>query len=419
MNHLLGILSETWFLFFEMAPYLLLGLLFVGLLNMFVSKQMIAKYLGKDNYASVIKGAAFGIPLPLCSCGVIPTAIFMKDNNASKGAIGSFLISTPQTGIDSIIATYGMMGPLFAVYRPVAALFMGIFGGGILKYALPQNKRKFIGLNVLESPEANNNESTYQKLFHYPFREFLDDIAPQFLVGLILGGIITYAIPDSFIEGSVYSTGIIAMLIMIVAGVPMYICATASIPIAVALMAKGFSPGAAFVFLAVGPATNVASFSILSKSLGKKFTTLYVLSISVSAILMGLLLDFIASYYSLDFTQFLSVGHNHNHESIPFWNYILVAIFSALIIISLYNIYLKKYFVKKEEKLINPDAQIINIQGMTCSHCENTVKSSLEKSGIEVFSVSHLRGTAQIKKQNNLESVLKTIQEAGYDTKGN
>lgn len=418
MEIILGILNSSVDLFIEMSPYLMLGLLFVGILNVLITKKMVSKHLGKNNYASIFKGAFFGIPLPLCSCGVIPTAVFMKQNNASKPAVTSFLISTPQTGIDSIAATYGMMGPIFAVFRPFAALFMGVFGGAAVKLFSKEKGNKFIGLNVLESgSEAKDEKSIFEKFLYYPFREFLDDIAPQFLVGLLIAGIIAYAFPDTFFQNTIFSNSLIAMLIMIGAGVPMYICATASIPIAVAMMMKGLSPGAAFVFLAVGPATNAASFSILSKTLGKKVTSIYIGSIAVSAIIFGLLFDYLIDLFNWDVLAMVSAS-SHDHESVGLLTLISATILAILLLFSIYNIYLMKLFrSNKKVKPVAEDAEIIPVNGMTCSHCENTVKNALEKSGNKVYSVDHKSGTAQIQKTDNLESAKNAIIEAGYEIK--
>lgn len=418
MDYILGILSATWYLFIEMSPYLILGLLFVGILNAFVTKDLVSKHLGKNNYSSIFKGAAFGIPLPLCSCGVIPTAVFMKQNNASKGAVTSFLISTPQTGIDSIAATYGMMGPIFAIFRPIAALFMGIIGGAAVKIISPDKPRNFIGLNVIDSTENIKNESSLTKKFlHYPFREFLDDIAPQFLVGLLIAGVISFVFPDSFFKNEIFENSILSMLIMIIAGIPMYICATASIPIAVAMMLKGLSPGAAFVFLAVGPATNAASFSILSKSLGKKVTVIYITSIAITAILFGWILDQLFNIFSWNIADMLPKGAGgHTHDDFGVLTITSAIILGALLIISVYNIYLRKLFINKNKiKPVKDDAEIIQIKGMTCSHCENTVKNALQKAGNEVYSVDHVTGTAQIRSNGNQTKNKKVIEEAGYD----
>lgn len=284
-----GILSATVDMFLEMAPYLLLGLFFVGILHLFFTKELIVRHVGANNFSSVLKAALLGVPLPLCSCGVIPSAVFMAKNGASRGAVISFLISTPQTGIDSIIATYGMLGWVFAIFRPIAAFIMGIIGGisALIfikddRVSMTTQKLAIERINSTDGidddgcglPEIDHKKLTIKQkartMFRYSFVEFLDDISGQFFVGLIISGLIAYFIPAEFFANTSISNGLPGMLLMILIGIPMYVCATASIPIAVTLMMKGFSPGVAFAFLAAGPATNAASLSILIKALGKK-----------------------------------------------------------------------------------------------------------------------------------------------------
>ena len=411
----------TFLLFFEMSPYLLLGLAFVGIMNMWISKDMVARHIGGHNFWSLLKAALFGIPLPLCSCGVVPTAIFMSQNKASKPSVISFLTSTPQTGIDSIIATYGMMGPVFAVFRPIAALIMGVSAGVVtlLTHEKPKPKKDFsFGLNVLSGDEKEKEEKTAtEKLLKYPFIEFLDDIAPQFILGLFIAGIISYFFPDDFLAELGMNSGILAMVIIVLVSAPMYICATASIPIAVTLLAKGFSPGAAFVFLAAGPATNVASYAILSKAIGQKTTLIFVASVVVLSIAFGLVLDEIFLFAGLNPLEYIVLGDAHQHAvmSSPL-SVISGIILGILLIGSVYRIYFKKYFSKNNVKLKKGES-IIKISGMTCSHCENTVKNAIESTGAKVVKVDHISGSSIISGDVNLDLVKKKIEDSGYSVK--
>ena len=366
----------------------MLGLLFVGIMNLFISKDLINKHIGKNNYASILKASLFGIPLPLCSCGVVPTAVYMSQNRASKPAVISFLTSTPQTGIDSIIATYGMMGPIFAIYRPIAALSMGLINGVVAKFLIPEQKTKDfnIGLNVISEVNATSkkekNDNIRKKLIEYPFIEFIDDIAPQFIAGLFIAGLISFLIPDDYFSDYLIGGGILAMIFMVLISTPMYICATASIPIAITLMMKGFSPGAAFVFLAAGPATNAASFTILSKSIGKVPTIVFISSVIVFSLLFGLLLDYIFIVLNVDIKSVLPLmsSHNHMHE------FGLITILSAIVlgltlIGSIWRIYFRKYFNKT---IKSKDSQVLKIEGMTCNHCTETVSDVIRKNGLEL-----------------------------------
>ena len=426
---IVDILKEIFFLFLEMSPYLLIGLTFVGILNLWITKDLVAKYIGKNNFWSVIKAALFGVPLPLCSCGVVPSAVYMSKNGASKSSVVSFLISTPQTGIDSIIATYGMMGWVFAIYRPIAALFMGVLGGTVINFMKsdhsdPEKKIDFAEYKSegdscddgccdddCESEEKEKSNK-FKKFFNYSFVEFLDDISVQFAVGLIISGLIAYFIPSGFFENSSVNNGIIGMLLMIAVGVPMYICATASIPIAVTLMLKGFSPGVAFVFLSVGPATNAASLTILTNVLGKKITTLYVVMISISAIGFGLLLDKIFELFGVNQNQILQHIHEHGGFISEELKWILGAVFGILLIASLYRKLILSKIKSKEMKM---ESQTIKVGGMSCNHCVMNVKKAIGSvEGVTEVDVNLEQGEAYIKGDFDMTNIENAITEQGY-----
>ncbi len=427
---IVGVSVEVINMFLEMAPYILLGLFFVALLNLFVSKDMITKQIGSNSFWSILKAALFGIPLPLCSCGVVPTAVYMSKSGASKSSTVSFLISTPQTGIDSIIATYGMLGPLFAIFRPFAALIMGIVGGLAVKFfdAKPvqkSTKPTFIGLNQfaeIKNEVVIRKPSFFERFkgtMNYSFVEFLDDITVQFIVGVIIAGLISYFIPNDYFSDSGFNSGILGMLLMIIIGVPMYVCATASIPIAMSLLMKGFSPGVAFVFLAVGPATNAASITIISKSLGKKVMAIYLLSIAVLSIIMGYLLDFV--YSILGESSIIHNHSSHNHDDM-FLSYemkvIIGIIFFVMILLSLYRKYFAKYFRKEMQQNITSGTYKVYIEGMTCNHCVATVsKTALKIDGVDNIDIHLEDGVAYISGKFDMQNLIDDISEVGYIVK--
>lgn len=414
-----GLLYETWIMFLEMSPYLLFGATFVALLNLLITKDFVKSQIGKRNIWSIFKASLFGIPLPLCSCGVIPTTVYLSDSDASKGSVTSFLISTPQTGVDSIIATYGLMGPVFAIYRPIAAFFMGIFGGLFINSVekAPEKPKKF-NLNVMsqESVEQKSWSEKVKDTLRYSYVEFIDDIVVQFLVGVLIAGAISYFVPADFMEGTGLKSGIWGMLLMIAVGAPMYICATASIPIAVSLMLKGFSPGVAFVFLAVGPATNAASYAILSKSIGKKITILYIAAVAVLSIISGYILDFIFSYYSMDPLQFMSHHSAHEHSGLipEDLQLFLTIIFSVLIMASLYRKFIKGKFSKDSHSQENK----IDVDGMTCNHCVQTVEKAVNKvGGVQDLDVDLSSNAVYFNGSPNISQIKKAIEDAGYTVK--
>ena len=300
MQMILGLLTEIWSTFANAALYILFGFLVAGLIQAFVDQKRIARQLGKPGLRSVVLAALFGIPLPLCSCGVIPTAISLRKNGASKGAVLSFLISTPESGINSLAMSYAMLDLLMTIFRPVSALFTAIiagvseniFGKKDVSAELPKITCANCGVKGEDAPSEQKLMQKIKYGMHYAFVELLGDIAKWLIIGIVAGGMIAYFIPANFVErflGSDFR----GMLVMLIVGIPLYICASASTPIAAALIAKGMSPGVALVFLLAGPATNIAGILSVGKFLGKRSAVIYLLSISVCAVLLGLLLNFI------------------------------------------------------------------------------------------------------------------------------
>lgn len=270
----------------EMSPYLLLGFLIAGILHVFIPKKFYRRYLSNNNRLSILWAALLGIPLPLCSCGVIPTAIGLKNERASKGVVASFLIATPQTGIDSILATYSLMGFGFAIVRPAAALITGICGGILVNRFVPEDKDEQNTITTDKKEQGNR----LWRVFRYAYFEMIQDIGLRLLIGLIIAALINVAIPDEFFL-HFGSYPLLQMIVILIIAVPMYVCSTGSIPIAAALVMKGLSPGAALVMLIAGPAVNIASILVVRKSLGSRFTWIYLLTIVVFSILFGLLIN--------------------------------------------------------------------------------------------------------------------------------
>ncbi len=430
MDAILDILQAVLLLFIQMAPYLMLGLVFVGLLNIFFTKDLVTKHIGRNNFTSIFKAAMFGVPLPLCSCGVIPSAVYMAKNGASKPSVVSFLISTPQTGIDSILATYGMMGPVFAIFRPFAALLMGLIGGIVTKFAIAKDEiaaetnigKKFdipLMKQPVPAPEVKNFKYYASKAMIYPFIEFLDDITPQFVVGLFIAGLITYFVPDNFFSGSFISNGIIGMIVTMLIGVPMYVCATASIPIALSMMMKGFSPGVAFVFLAAGPATNAASIAVLTKVLGKKVTAIFVFTISVSSIAFGLLLDLIFNMTGIDPHAQMSHLHVHDMSTVSWFDGLVASVFFILVLLSIYRLYIKPRFKPKEEIIMENSKTKISIEGMTCNHCVMNVQKAITGTlGVTSVDVKLSENAAYVEGDFKFYDIKKAVEDMGYKVIG-
>jgi len=288
------ILVDFWNVLAEMSPYLLFGFFVAGVLSVLLSQRFVETHLGGTGIWPLVKASIFGVPLPLCSCGVIPVSMSLHKHGASKGATISFLLSTPQTGVDSIFVTLSLLGPLFAVFRPLAAFVTGIVGGSLVNTftrAIDDQPPEKCSDPCCQ-PQKNTNKLT--RGLRYGFITLPSDIAGAMLLGLVIAAIISALVPDNYFADKL-GTGIFPMVIMMFLGIPVYVCATASVPVAAALILKGLTPGAALVFLMTGPATNAASFVTIWKTLGRKTALTYLAAVAACSLTAGLLLDYIAA----------------------------------------------------------------------------------------------------------------------------
>lgn len=315
---------------------MLFGLAVAGLVNAFVSNKTIVERLGDRSFKSVLLSSLFGVPLPLCSCGVVPTAVSLYQRGASKGATVSFLVSTPETGVDSIAISYALLDPLITLFRPIAALFTAIFAGSLENIFGERKRRATAGL-VAECAVCGEEEGMephehtilvrIRGGVRYAFSELLGDIAKWLLLGIVIAGAIAYFVPEGMIsERAGY--GWQAMFFMALLGIPLYMCATSSTPIAAALVAKGVSPGAALVFLLTGPASNAASLVVVTKFLGTRATIIYLCSILASSLLLGWVLNSIYVASGLDATAIVGKGA----ELLPVWFKVIAAIGLLLLV---------------------------------------------------------------------------------------
>jgi uncharacterized membrane protein YraQ (UPF0718 family) len=291
-----SVLVDFWLTVAEMSPYLLFGFFVAGLLSVLVSQAFVERHLGGAGFWPLVKASLFGVPLPLCSCGVIPVTVSLHKHGASKGSAVSFLLSTPQTGVDSIFVTLSLLGPLFAIFRPVAAFVTGIVGGSLVNLFAPDKGRRGEAPQKSSGPCCGGQAGGRGKIvrgLQYGFIELPGDIGRAMLAGLVIAAFISVLVPDGFFAEKL-GTGIFAMVVMMFLGIPVYVCATASVPVAAALILKGLTPGAALVFLMTGPATNAASFVTIWKSLGRATAITYLCTVAGCALLGGIVLDWIA-----------------------------------------------------------------------------------------------------------------------------
>jgi len=391
----------------RMSPYILLGFFLAGIMHTFVPAALYHKYLGRKSFRSVLNAAILGIPIPLCSCGVIPTAMSLKKEGASKGATVSFLIATPQTGVDSIIATYSLMGLPFALLRPLAALFTSLFGGQMVNI-FDKDKEEMNEKTAAPAATKSSFGAKVVEVFRYAYIEMMQDIGRWLIVGLVVAGLITVFVPQSFF--ALFSdNSLLSMLIVLVFAIPMYLCATGSIPIAVALMMKGLSPGTALVLLMAGPAVNAASMLVVGKVLGKKTLLIYILSIVLGSILFGLGIDYLLprEWFTAAVTEMAS------GSGPSVFNMICTAVLLVLLSVAMF-LRFRQNRKCTDEACVN-DEHIYKVEGLRCNRCrENAEKAIASIPGVESVSIDLASGDALVKGIFDEESMTKAVEALGF-----
>lgn len=338
-------LKALWSYLLVSAPYLMVGLTLAGLFHEFVPMAKVKKWLGGRSFLSVIRAAVIGIPLPLCSCSVIPAAVEIKKSGANNGATSAFLIATPESGVDSISLTYALIDLPMAIIRPVAAFFSAFFAG-VLQLIF-NNEEQIIEEEVKSCCSKNKPEpevksccasekkevkkdSRFLKAVKYGFGDLINDIAKWLTIGILAGALIDFLVPADFFLGFSQNAGRFLILLI---GIPLYICATASTPIAVSLMLKGLSPGSALVLLLVGPATNISNIAVLQKYIGKKGVIINMFSIAFVALVFSYITDWLyGSFITLKLNETLA-HHDHGGQ---WWEITSAIILIILLIKGLY-----------------------------------------------------------------------------------
>ena len=395
------IFRESAGLWLAMAPYILLGMLFAGILHAFLGEGFVARHLGGKGLGSIIKATLLGIPLPICSCGVIPVAASLKNEGASKSSVLSFLVSTPTTGVDSILATYALLGPLFAIFRPVAAFFNGVIVGLFNRIFNPEGETK------PPVPHARPAKTQFRikETFRYGFFELAEDIGKWLVIGVFLGGVLTVAIPESLLTQHVTQPAL-HFVIMLAFAVPLYVCATGSIPIAAALIGKGFTPGAALIFLIAGPATNTVTVSFVYSKLGKRAFVIYLIVIVLVSLFMGWMFNLVWHWMGGDVGLIMPHG-----QALP-------QTLTTICGIILLGLILKGFMPKKKSvKGEIPEMKYeLIVQGMTCDHCKMNVENAVKQvPGVEEIFVDLETNTVGIDGELDLDKVKHHIRDAGYD----
>lgn len=399
----------------SMSPYLVLGFLIAGVLHAFVPSAVYSRYLAGTGVRSVVTAAAIGVPLPLCSCGVLPTAVSLRRNGASRAATTSFLIATPQTGVDSIAATYSMMGLPFAILRPIAALVTAMLGGTVL--GVLEKQGKLDGENGAVEPEAAPEAlpatlwGRVVETLRYGLVEMMQNIGKWLVLGLVVATLITVWVPDDFFT-TYASNSVLNMFVVEAIAVPMYVCATGSIPIAAALMMKGLSPGCALVLLMAGPAANVASMLVVGRAMGRRAAAVYLLSIVGGAMGFGLAVDFIPGLQDM-FTGAMPECMKCHHSEVSWLNIACSTVLVVMIAWGFISKYKKSYLLTKNKTTMMKEYKI---KGMMCNHCKAAVERGLAGvEGVEKVEVDLAKGVAYVT-GNVAEDVIKAkVTALGYE----
>ena len=408
------VMSEILDLINKMSPYLLLGFLLAGVMHAFVPSRLYRRYLGGSSFSSVVNAALLGVPLPLCSCGVIPTAMSLRKEGASKGAAVSFLIATPQTGIDSIIATYSLMGLLFALLRPVVAFVTALIGGEVVNIFDKKDTESVGELAPTEEKRLTFSQKIVVAL-RYAFVDMMQDIGRWLVVGLVVAGLITVFVPDSFFA-LFADNSLLSMVIVLLFAMPMYLCATGSIPIAVALMMKGLSPGTALVLLMAGPAVNAASMLVVGKVLGRRTLLLYLASIVGGAMAFGLGVDYLLPREW--FTVAIDSIHSCGAHGDSYFNIICSVVLALLLV----NALVRRFTHKEQcaEQACACREQVYYIEGLRCNHCRaNAEKAIAQLEGVESAEVDLPTGRATVRGSVSAEQVRGAVEALGFKLKEN
>ena len=352
----MNLLNIFWNLVIESAPWLLVGYLLAGIIRQVIPSSWVEKQLAEPGFASIAKGALIGAPLPLCSCGVIPAALAIRKAGASKGATSSFLVATPETGVDSISFSYAVLGPIFAFMRPMGALISAVVAGVLVNRfdadeVIANQENTSSGKCCSENQKEMAKLSLRERLVgavRYGYGKMISDTAKWLVIGLVAATVITAVVPQSFFLQ--WGDGLAAMLIMVVVGLPMYICATASTPVAAGLLFAGLSPGAALVFMLTGPATNIATMGVIKEQLGIRSLIAYLVGVIGSAIVCGLFLN---ELYQL-FAWPLQLSMAEHGSSFPLWRQGLAIVLIGLIA----RVWIQPLFMRSPQEDPSPVEQI-------------------------------------------------------------
>ncbi len=421
MEYLIDIAAAAWNVTGEMSPYLLFGFLVAGFLSVAVSPEWVERHLGGRGFGPIFKSVLFGVPLPLCSCGVIAVTASIRRHGASRGAATGFLLATPQTGVDSILATWGVLGPVLGIFRPLVALVTGIVGGALVSWLDPDKAEA--GEQGDDAPPScaeacctgPKTEHWAVRALRYGFITLPRDIAGALLIGVAIAGLIGALIPEGALAEYV-GGGLLAMLAMIAVGIPLYVCSTASIPIAVGFLHMGASPGAALAFLIAGPATNAATIATVWRLMGHRTAIIYLSTVALASVLAGLGFD--ALVQRNDLMGFVREGHVHETGGGLLRHGWAVLLLGLLGLSTVWPRLEKRFKAQghAEKKVVTSGSITLKVTGMTCSHCEEAVRRGLcESPGVESVEMDRPAERAVVNGADiEPDALISTVEKLGF-----
>lgn len=414
-----------WNLAADMSLLLLVGFVAAGLLRVLVPEGWVYRQLGKDSVPAIFKASLLGAPLPLCSCGVLPVAAQLKAGGAARPAMLAFLISMPLTGIDSVLATYALLGGFMAVVRPVASLLVAISGGLTLMAWTQKERKKRKKREIRLPPRMKHRRFALQRFregLTYAFTDLLGGVARPTLAGLLVGGAILVWLPSDFI-GHYLNKGPLPYLLAVALGVPAYVCATGAVPVAAALMLKGLSPGAALAFLIVGPATNSVALTVSRDLVGRKGFWILMAVLGVGAVVMGGLTDLLASLLGVSSVE--AVAHAHGDHSVV-WSALSMVAAGILLFLLAYRGLAVPLFYRLRDRVPTQrpatgfPTVILRVPEAECSRCSATIKATLQHlDEVRTVQVDLDRRlvTVELRARFSSASLVNTLAQAGYDSK--
>ncbi len=408
MNKVIEFIENSWMTTLDLAPWLLLGLAIAGLLHIFIPDNFVRKHLGHGRISAIFKAVAFGVPMPLCSCGVIPAALGIKKQGADDGAALGFLISTPQTGVDSIMVSGSLLGLPFAIFKLVSAFVLGITGG-IITFFVDSKTKPEINETKKSIEATEQPPKTIKELFNFAIDDLLKMIWRWLFAGILISAAITTWLPKDLFQNYLGTNIWISMFIVLLVSLPMYVCATASVPIAAALVATGMPIGAALVFLMAGPASNVATIGAVYRTFGTKKLLIYLGTIIIGSLLSGWLFNSVIAEQTVN-----TVMQHHKTGIIA----IIAAVTLLLLMLrfAIKEFKVRVYESKQKRISKNMESITFHVKGITCQGCANKLKPALNAiNGIATTQIDIEKGTVTVKgtKFNN-EELLQEIKKCGF-----